>query len=192
MTRRIREMVARGQQDFEANLNAHQESLWHDWDAALPDHLYHYTTLTGMQGILEAGVCWATDIRHMNDTTEGTYAVDLVQEVLAGRTDVLSRGLLENFRQRGGMPGNGTEWFQYAVCFCGAGVLSANGVATRAKAQVWPSPFRPPHSCRTPGTNSRCCASATTGSAKSTQSTAYWIVQARYGISGASHKSASR
>ena len=120
MTRRIREMVARGQQDFEANLNAHQESLWHDWDAALPDHLYHYTTLTGMQGILEAGVCWATDIRHMNDTTEGTYAVDLVQEVLAGRTDVLSRGLLENFRQHGGMPGNGTEWFQYAVCFCGA------------------------------------------------------------------------
>src|ERR1041385_184368 len=67
MTRRIREMVARGQQDFEANLNAHQESLWHDWDAALPDHLYHYTALTGMQGILEAGVCWATDIRHMND-----------------------------------------------------------------------------------------------------------------------------
>jgi hypothetical protein len=111
-------MATCGDHDFETSLSAHQESIWSDWDAALPDHLHHYTSLTGMRGILETGVCWATDIRHMNDTTEATYAVNLVQEVLTRRGDKLSVGLLDNFREHGGMPGYGTEWFRYAVCFC--------------------------------------------------------------------------
>ena len=111
-------MTTRREHDFETGLNAHQESIWRDWDAALPDHLHHYTSLTAMRGILEAGVCWATDIRHMNDTTEATYAVNLVKEVLVRRGDQLSEGLLDNFREHGGIPGYGTEWFRYAVCFC--------------------------------------------------------------------------
>lgn len=111
-------MATRGDHDFEAALSAHQESIWRDWDAALPGHLHHYTSLSGMRGILETGVCWATDVRHMNDATEATYAVNLVQEILAQRGDRLSDGLLDSFRQHGGMPGYGTEWFRFAVCFC--------------------------------------------------------------------------
>jgi hypothetical protein len=112
-------MAMRTVDDFETILKDHQESLCHNWDAIPPDRLYHYTTLSGMRGILETGVFWASDIRHMNDSTESTYAADFVKQVLAGRRDRLSEGLLENFRQHGGIPGGGTEWFPFAVCFCG-------------------------------------------------------------------------
>jgi hypothetical protein len=111
-------MAMPGDHHFESSLSAHQESIWRDWDAALPDHLHHYTSLSGMRGVLETGVCWATDIRHMNDAMEATYAGNLVQEVLARRGDKLSEGLLDSFRLHGGMPGYGTEWFRFAVCFC--------------------------------------------------------------------------
>jgi hypothetical protein len=83
--------TARGDHDFEASLSAYQEAIWHDWDAALPDHLHHYTSLTGMRGILKTRVCWATDIRHMNDITEATYAVDLVQGCLRDDTSDMER-----------------------------------------------------------------------------------------------------
>jgi hypothetical protein len=36
----------------------------------LPPYLYHYTTPTGLQGILKTGKLWASDARYLNDLTE--------------------------------------------------------------------------------------------------------------------------
>lgn len=47
----------------------------------VPD-VYHYTTEAGLAGILESRAIWATEARHLNDTTELTYAARLIREAL--------------------------------------------------------------------------------------------------------------
>ncbi len=41
--------------------------------------LYHYTSLSGVLGILGSGVMWASDIRYMNDSAELRHTADLVK-----------------------------------------------------------------------------------------------------------------
>ncbi len=60
--------------------------------------LYHYTTLSGMVGIVGSRSLWASDIRYMNDSAELRHAVDLirleVQERISrgqGRADLLGQ-----------------------------------------------------------------------------------------------------
>lgn len=43
------------------------------------DTLYHYTSLSGVLGILGSGVLWASDIRYMNDSAELRHTADLVK-----------------------------------------------------------------------------------------------------------------
>ncbi|MGW8194900.1 MAG: DUF2971 domain-containing protein [Desulforhopalus sp.] len=40
--------------------------------------LYHYTTLTGLRGIVGSQTLWASDIRYMNDSAELKHAADLI------------------------------------------------------------------------------------------------------------------
>jgi hypothetical protein len=60
--------------------------------------LYHYTTLTGLLGIVRDKSLWASDIRYMNDSAELRHAADLirleVQERIArgrGKADLLGQ-----------------------------------------------------------------------------------------------------
>nr|WP_232370908.1 DUF2971 domain-containing protein [Desulfogranum marinum] len=60
--------------------------------------LYHYTTLTGLLGIVGSNKLWASDIRYMNDSAELKHSADLirveVQERLAkgqGTADLLGQ-----------------------------------------------------------------------------------------------------
>ncbi len=48
----------------------------------LPEVLYHYTTLKGMNGILSKGTIWATDLRYLNDTSEFKLAITQLQGLL--------------------------------------------------------------------------------------------------------------
>jgi len=36
----------------------------------IPERVWHYTTLVGLEGILTSGMMWATDARFTNDRTE--------------------------------------------------------------------------------------------------------------------------
>jgi hypothetical protein len=101
-------------------LHDYQLSLWVAFDEPRPENVYHYTSLTAMRGILGAKSIWATDVRYTNDLSEGNYAWTVLVEALREREDLLSAALLENFEGFGGLPGFGTEWFRYAVCFCRA------------------------------------------------------------------------
>jgi len=60
--------------------------------------LYHYTTLSGLLGIVRSRTLWASDIRYMNDSAELKHAADLlrieVQERLTrgqGKADLLGQ-----------------------------------------------------------------------------------------------------
>lgn len=42
--------------------------------------IYHYTTFSGLMGIVESGSLWASDIRYMNDSAELNHMVHLINE----------------------------------------------------------------------------------------------------------------
>jgi hypothetical protein len=47
-----------------------------------PTTLFHYTSLTGLTGIITSKSIWATHIGYLNDPTELTYAIELTKTVL--------------------------------------------------------------------------------------------------------------
>ena len=131
-------------QRVEEELQTFHNSLWADWDEPAPGHLHHYTSIAGMRGILEASTFWASDIRYMNDTSEGGYG--LVFNVLAGRRDILGEGLTCNCQHHRGIPDFGKTWFRYAVCFCGARDLLSQWRGYTPPAKVLPLGYRSRHS----------------------------------------------
>lgn len=57
----------------------------------IPDEVWHYTTLEGLEGILSSGTIWATDARYTNDKTEFTHARGIVKAYLEERAEHGSR-----------------------------------------------------------------------------------------------------
>lgn len=43
----------------------------------IPERVWHYTTIVGLEGILDSGKIWATNARFTNDTTEFIHARDI-------------------------------------------------------------------------------------------------------------------
>ena len=48
----------------------------------VPAFLHHYTTIDGVQGIIESGSLWASDVGFMNDSSELSYSTALINEVV--------------------------------------------------------------------------------------------------------------
>ena len=58
-----------------------------------PSTLFHYTTATGLLGILGSSTLWASDVRFLNDSQEAIYAQDLVANAVRGiKNPVLDPG----------------------------------------------------------------------------------------------------
>lgn len=51
-------------------------------DAQRPASLFHYTNASGLLGILNDSLIWASDLRFLNDAQEMTYALDLFKHSL--------------------------------------------------------------------------------------------------------------
>lgn len=49
------------------------------------ERLYHYTSFTGLLGIVESGALWASDIRYMNDSAELKHTADLIRTEITRR-----------------------------------------------------------------------------------------------------------
>jgi len=47
----------------------------------VPKTLSHYTTASGLRGILETGELWATNVRFLSDFSEFTYGIELCREI---------------------------------------------------------------------------------------------------------------
>ncbi len=70
--------------------------------SGFPDELlYHYTTIGGLQGIVESRCLWASDVRYMNDSAELQYIIRLLRE----RNENKDRGLLAQF----------IDWIEYRM-----------------------------------------------------------------------------
>src|SRR4051794_37392114 len=92
-------------------------SLYHE---DVPKRLYHYTTLAGLMGIVSDSTLWASDARFLNDSSELSYAAQLIDgvvtEQVAGVTSDLLRDALPT---RSGFA-NGFEYGRrpFVACFC--------------------------------------------------------------------------
>jgi hypothetical protein len=49
------------------------------------ERLYHYTSFTGILGIVESRALWASDIRYMNDSAELKHTADLIRTEITQR-----------------------------------------------------------------------------------------------------------
>ncbi len=49
------------------------------------DTLYHYTSLSGLMGIVDTQILRASDIRYMNDSTELKHTLNLLRDDIVGR-----------------------------------------------------------------------------------------------------------
>ncbi|RYP84613.1 DUF2971 domain-containing protein [Nocardioides guangzhouensis] len=113
--RLIEELMVAFSQDQSDNY-----SNWLSRQAQVPKRLYHYTTIDGLMGIVGANALWASDVRFMNDSSELSYAVDLVDDVVEERIANVSDETLKNaLPTRRGF----TDTFEYGrrpfvACFC--------------------------------------------------------------------------
>lgn len=90
------------------------------------DRLFHYTTATGLQGILSSNSIWASNARYLNDTAEITYGCEQVSRIVSNRLqrhqDELTRRFLS--RMNMGLSELYYDDFRYYVtCFCENGDL---------------------------------------------------------------------
>lgn len=74
---------------------------------ALRKNLYHYTSLTGLLGIIKSQSFWASDIRYFNDTAEMQYTAELLWHEIYRRIDQNEGNpkLLKQFR----------DWAQHRI-----------------------------------------------------------------------------
>jgi Protein of unknown function (DUF2971) len=101
-----------------------------------PSTLFHYTTASGLLGILSSSTLWASDLRFLNDTQEAIYAQDVIVDAVRGmKNPVLNPGHfafgrdqreVDRFAQYQGFVLNALDTAQYGVyvtCFCESGDL---------------------------------------------------------------------
>ena len=118
----------------------------------VPELLFHYTTASGMRGILDSSRLWATNYRFLNDASEVTHSASLfeslIQERLAkAQNDVVSEFLTRTLRTANGFDG---MLDCYIACFCerddllsqwrtyaGSGGGYALGLKTKAIGRRW-------------------------------------------------------
>jgi hypothetical protein len=69
----------------------------------VPEVLYHYTTQTGLIGIIRNSELWMTHTQYLNDTQEFRHAIELVEEEIQRRiaqaTDGEEKEILEEMQQ---------------------------------------------------------------------------------------------
>src|SRR5260370_6778685 len=104
------------QNEVKVRLHEYQNELWHDYmEVNRPSKLYHYTDVTGLEGILSSRELWLSDVRHLrNDPTDGRYWEQVIRDA-ANRKSV-DRKIREAFN-RGNVIALGTEFFAYVASF---------------------------------------------------------------------------
>lgn len=86
----------------------------------IPDLLFHYTTASGMRGILESSRLWATHYRFLNDASELSYGANLLESLLQERLAEANSELVSEFLSRSLRTSDAFDGMFdcYISCFC--------------------------------------------------------------------------
>ncbi len=86
-------------------------------DDFLPETVYHYTSASGLYGIVSSGTLWGSNYSYLNDTSEITYGRELVHEVVHERVEAEESSFLNRIYDRlASTPLEATDF--YLTCFC--------------------------------------------------------------------------
>jgi hypothetical protein len=97
---------------------------WRAHHANVPGRLYHYTTGSGLVGMLSNGEMWASDLAYLNDASELQYAIDLIKDVKNSLSKDISPEAAELFRRSEIFDAPHIPGVSYHVaCFCTNGDL---------------------------------------------------------------------
>ena len=66
----------------------------------IPDHVFHYTSLPALVGIVTSSRIWCSDIRFSNDPAEVTYGREVIHEIIADNLDEQELVILRQWMQR--------------------------------------------------------------------------------------------
>jgi hypothetical protein len=112
-------------QQVESELQNFQNQWWKEYDSPQPSHIYHYTSLEGLVGILTSGKFFLSDVMASSDRSEIRHGFELADEVLRSRIAHALCGSILKTLGHNPFLGIGETMFVYAVCFCpGSDVLT--------------------------------------------------------------------
>ncbi|WP_421205984.1 DUF2971 domain-containing protein [Aeromonas sp. 601027] len=66
----------------------------------LPYQLFHYTNTTGLIGILESSRIWATHFSYLNDASEFSYGISLLEEIVNTKIQSTQDPIIVSFLKR--------------------------------------------------------------------------------------------
>ena len=112
-------------QQVASELQNFQNAWWKDYDSPQPSHIYHYTSLEGLVGILTSRKFFLSDVMASSDRSEIRHGFELANEVLRSRVaHALCKSILDTLVHHQFLR-IGETMFEYAVCFCpGSDVLT--------------------------------------------------------------------
>lgn len=86
----------------------------------VPELLFHYTTASGMRGILDSSRLWATNYRFLNDASEVAYSASLFESLVQERLAKTQNDVVSEFLSRTLHTANGFDGMLdcYIACFC--------------------------------------------------------------------------
>jgi hypothetical protein len=83
-------------------------------DPQFPRHLYHYSSLAGIRGILNSKSIWLSDILLMNDEHDGKYWSIVFRDVQRKKS---VPPIIRDPFERGSGVGIGSAYYSYIACF---------------------------------------------------------------------------
>ena len=88
-------------------------------DSPNPDQLFHYTTLAGMQGIVQTGCLWASNVAFLNDSRELQHGIEMCQKAMEAMTTARKfADWHEHLAWMTSLVGTIEMPSTYVVCFC--------------------------------------------------------------------------
>ncbi|KXF54642.1 hypothetical protein AXA44_40540 [Rhodococcus sp. SC4] len=75
----------------------------------LPETIYHYTDIHGLQGIYEQGKLWATSSRYLNDTSEARLGLETLTTLLIERQSEILEKKIELYKSETDMLRTGED-----------------------------------------------------------------------------------
>ena len=106
--------------DFDVESNQLQTKLTIIQPEALPETLHHYTSSSGLLGILNSKVMWATNYRFLNDSSEITYGADLLSSIISELLKTRENSDVVTFLERCKLTHNAFDGILdcYVSCLC--------------------------------------------------------------------------
>jgi hypothetical protein len=77
-------------EELKERIDTTVNAFLYDWEvrhSKFPEYLWHYTSITGVKGILMEASLWFSDATFLNDSSELSYAVDVAEKVIKQRVE---------------------------------------------------------------------------------------------------------